>query len=136
MMNQFEKSSPPTNRPTTGMLPGYSEGLLDFTNYQKTQIAIIKSRFIMRAALDQLVSGASEKEPIAQLSAREREVLALIAEGLSNKQVAQRLGIGVRTVETYRQRIMDRLEIHSVAGLTRFAIAHGIISLESNRSSH
>src|SRR5437588_9344168 len=60
---------------------------------------------IMRAALDQLVSGASEKEPIAQLSAREREVLALIAEGLSNKQVAQRLGIGVRTVETYRQRI-------------------------------
>src|SRR5439155_15026761 len=42
-----------SNRPTTGMLSGYSEGLLDFTNFQKTQIAIIKSRLVMRAALDQ-----------------------------------------------------------------------------------
>jgi DNA-binding CsgD family transcriptional regulator len=42
------------------------------------------------------------------------------------------LGIGVRTTETHRERIMRKLDIHSVAGLTKFAISHGIISLEEN----
>ena len=57
-------------------------------------------------------------------------VLALIAEGLSTKEIARHLGVGYRTIETHRQRIMGKLEIHSVAGLTRFAIVHGIISLD------
>ena len=53
------------------------------------------------------------------LTDREREVLSLIAEGLLNKQIADRLGIGVRTIETHRERIMRKLEIHTVAGLDR-----------------
>ena len=64
-----------------------------------------------------------------QLTPREREVLTQIAEGLSNKEVANLLGVGVRTVETHRERIMRKLDIHSVAGLTRFAIAKGFVSL-------
>src|SRR5437867_12653764 len=86
---------------------------------------------IARAALNQLVnSGGKQEPPFVQLTVREREVLALIAEGRSNKEVASRLGIGVRTIETHRERIMRKLKIHTIAGLTRFAILNGIISLE------
>ncbi len=85
---------------------------------------------IARAALHQLVSSGGKRDPFAQLTDREREVLSLIAEGHSNKEIASRLGIGVRTIETHRERIMRRLDIHSVAGLTKFAIANGLVSLE------
>jgi DNA-binding NarL/FixJ family response regulator len=87
---------------------------------------------IARAALNQIVTSGGKKEPFAQLTSREREVLILIAEGQSNKEIANRLGIGVRTIETHRERIMRRLDIHSVAGLTKFAIANGMISLEES----
>ena len=87
------------------------------------------SEDIARAALNEFVSSGGKKEPFAQLTSREREVLVLIAEGQSNKEIADRLGIGVRTIETHRERIMRRLNIHSVAGLTKYAIANGLISL-------
>jgi two-component system nitrate/nitrite response regulator NarL len=89
------------------------------------------SEDIARAALSEFVSSGGKKEPFAQLTTREREVLVLIAEGQSNKEIADRLNIGVRTIETHRERIMRRLNIHSVAGLTKYAIANGLISLES-----
>jgi DNA-binding NarL/FixJ family response regulator len=63
----------------------------------------------------------------ARLSSREMEVLQLIAEGKGNKQVAVELGISVKTVEKHRQRLMEKLNIHDTAGLTRYAIAAGII---------
>jgi two-component system nitrate/nitrite response regulator NarL len=85
---------------------------------------------IARAALNQLVNTGGKKEPFAQLTGREREVLSLIAEGKSNKEIASQLGIGVRTIETHRERIMRRLDIHSVAGLTKFAISNGLVTLE------
>jgi two-component system nitrate/nitrite response regulator NarL len=85
---------------------------------------------IAKAALNQMISNGGKKEPFAQLTGREREVLVLIAEGQSNKEIANKLGIGVRTIETHRERIMRRLDIHSVAGLTKFAIANGMIPLE------
>jgi len=85
---------------------------------------------IAQAALSHLVQNGGKKEPFAQLTDREREVLVLIAEGQSNKEIANKLGIGVRTIETHRERIMRRLDIHSVAGLTKFAIANGLVSLE------
>jgi two-component system nitrate/nitrite response regulator NarL len=88
---------------------------------------------IAQAALSQLVNNGGKKDPFAQLTSREREVLILIAQGQSNKEIANHLGIGVRTIETHRERIMRRLEIHSVAGLTKFAIANGLISLEDGR---
>jgi DNA-binding NarL/FixJ family response regulator len=85
---------------------------------------------IARAALNQMVSGGGKRDPFGQLTDREREVLILIAEGQSNKEIAGKLGIGVRTIETHRERIMRRLDIHSVAGLTKFAIANGMVPLE------
>lgn len=65
----------------------------------------------------------------AELSTRERQVLALIAGGLSNREIADRLRLSVRTIETHRQHVMDKLDIHSVAGLTKYAIAEGLTHL-------
>lgn len=84
---------------------------------------------VARVALNQFVHGPGEGPQPTQLSNREREVLVAIAEGLSNKEIACRLGVGVRTVETHRERIMRKLNIHSVAGLTKFAIAKGLVAL-------
>jgi len=64
------------------------------------------------------------------LSDREREVLQLMAEGGSTKQVALKLHISVKTVETHRRQIMSKLDIHTVAGLTKYAIRKGLTSLE------
>jgi two-component system, NarL family, nitrate/nitrite response regulator NarL len=86
-----------------------------------------------QAALHRLVQNGGKREPFAQLTAREREVLMLIAQGQSNKEIASKLGIGVRTIETHRERIMRRLDIHSVAGLTKFAIANGLVPLEDGQ---
>jgi DNA-binding NarL/FixJ family response regulator len=67
------------------------------------------------------------KKKVNILTPRELEVLQLIAEGQSNKQIAAELSISIKTVEKHRQQIMDKLSIHDVAGLTRYAIAKGII---------
>lgn len=88
------------------------------------------SKPIAQIALNQYVADADDTKPVAKLSEREREVLALIAEGKSNKEIAMHLGVGVRTIETHRERIMRKLDVHSVAGLTKFAIANGIASLD------
>jgi two-component system nitrate/nitrite response regulator NarL len=88
------------------------------------------SQDVARLALNQFVRGQSDGPHAGQISAREREVLIAIAEGLSNKEIACRLGVGVRTVETHRERIMRKLNIHSIAGLTRFAIAKGLVPLQ------
>jgi DNA-binding NarL/FixJ family response regulator len=63
----------------------------------------------------------------ADLTSREAEVLQLIAEGFSNKQIAGELGISIKTVEKHRQQVMNKLNIHDVAGLTRYAISKGLI---------
>jgi DNA-binding NarL/FixJ family response regulator len=63
------------------------------------------------------------KRKLARLSAREMEVLQLIAEGKANKETAHELGIGMKTVEKHREHIMDKLDIHGTAGLTRYAIS-------------
>jgi DNA-binding NarL/FixJ family response regulator len=62
-----------------------------------------------------------------ELTSREAELLQMIAEGHVNKQIASELGISVKTVEKHRQHLMEKLNIHDIAGLTRFAIATGII---------
>jgi DNA-binding NarL/FixJ family response regulator len=87
------------------------------------------SQDVARLALNQFVRGPGAGPHPGQVSAREREVLIAIAEGLSNKEIACRLGVGVRTVETHRERIMRKLNIHSIAGLTKFAIAKGLVPL-------
>ena len=65
------------------------------------------------------------------LTAREQEVLQLVAEGCANKQIAARLGISIKTVEKHRQQLMDKLDIHETAGLTRYAISSGVVENES-----
>jgi DNA-binding NarL/FixJ family response regulator len=78
-------------------------------------------------SLDQ---GGQFKKRGNRLSSREVEVLQLIAEGKPNKQVAAELGVAFKTIDKHRQHLMAKLNIHDVAGLTRYAIAEGII--ESN----
>jgi DNA-binding NarL/FixJ family response regulator len=63
----------------------------------------------------------------AHLSSREAEVLQLIAEGKANKETAAELGIAIKTVEKHREHLMEKLNIHDTAGLTRYAIGEGII---------
>ena len=67
------------------------------------------------------------KKKAAQLTSREMEVLQLIAEGKANKETASELGIGIKTVEKHREHLMEKLDIHDTAGLTRYAISAGII---------
>jgi two-component system response regulator NreC len=86
-----------------------------------------------RVLLDEIALGRKQKLPeegFNSLSQREREVLGLIADGFNNKEIASRLGLGVRTVETHRERIMRKLNVHTVAGLTKLAILKGMAKLE------
>lgn len=69
-------------------------------------------------------------DTVEDITDREKEVLELLASGLSNKEIATRLGVGVRTVETHREHLMRRLDIHNVAGLTKYAISRGLVSLQ------
>ena len=64
---------------------------------------------------------------LSQLTSREMEVLQLIAEGKANKETAAELGVGIKTVEKHREHLMQKLDIHDTAGLTRYAISSGII---------
>jgi len=88
---------------------------------------------VARLVLNQYVNESGET-PLEKLTAREREVLILIAGGGSNKEIAVKLNLGVRTVETHRERVMRKLDIHSVAGLTKFAISHGLVGLDETVS--
>lgn len=73
----------------------------------------------------------TESRSFEVLTDREREVLQLLAEGKSTKQVALKLHISVKTVETHRRQIMSKLDIHTIAGLTKYAIRKGLTSLET-----
>lgn len=66
---------------------------------------------------------------LERLSAREREVLTLVAEGLSNKEIAQKLSVSVRTVEAHREHITNKLSLRGVASLTRFAVSAGLVTV-------
>lgn len=72
------------------------------------------------------IHGHKEKGGAPRLTTRETEVLALITEGRANKQIADALGISIKTVEKHRQSLMNKLNIHEAAGLTRYALASGI----------
>ena len=71
-----------------------------------------------------------QDDPLSRLSGREREVLQLLAEGRTGAEIAQRLSLSQKTVETYRARLVEKLGIRDVAGLVRFAIQKGLVSLD------
>jgi len=75
---------------------------------------------------DSFSTGANSRKTV-ELTSREAEVLQLIAEGFSNKQIALELAISIKTVEKHRQQVMNKLNIHDVAGLTRYAISKGLV---------
>jgi DNA-binding NarL/FixJ family response regulator len=77
-----------------------------------------------------LRNGTGETLPAASLTARQREILQLIAEGHTTKEIAGRLGLSVKTVEAHRWQLMRRLDIHDLAGLVRYAIGVGLVSPE------
>jgi len=71
------------------------------------------------------LAGGQPATRTAGLTSREAEVLQLVAEGFANKQIAAELSISIKTVEKHRQQAMNKLNIHDIAGLTRYAIAKG-----------
>jgi len=84
--------------------------------------------YLLRATSKQtVVAGVTERDLLSKLTSRQREVLGLIVGSHSTKEIARSLNISVKTVETYRAQLMERLNIHDVAGLVRFAIRTGLI---------
>jgi DNA-binding NarL/FixJ family response regulator len=92
------------------------------------------SRNVINAYISRLSGDSSKGEtgetPLERLTLRQREILQLIAEGDTTQEIAQKLSISIKTVETHRMQIMERLNIHDIAGLVRFAIRTGLIHPE------
>jgi len=84
---------------------------------------------VVEEYVHRVAAGASGPSPAA-LSQREREVLQLVAEGKTTRQIAAALHVTVKTVETHRHNIMEKLKVHSVAELTKYAIREGLTPLE------
>lgn len=94
-------------------------------------------RYVSKRIADLVLNGfmdlrahSMEKDRLEDLSGREREVLQLVVEGKSSAEIAQTLYLSPKTIETYRSRIMEKLGIKDLPGLVKFAIQHGLISLE------
>jgi len=90
---------------------------------------------VARGVLNQLVRQTRQWPALARISNCERQVCAGIADGRSSKEIAQDLAIGVRSVETYRTTLMRKPEIHTVAGLTQFALATGLTACHPRAES-
>jgi len=86
--------------------------------------------YVRRVGLEQDSDEMVDRPAIQRLTFRQREILQLIAEGNSTQEIANLLSISVKTVETHRMQLMERLDIHDVVGLVRFAIRVGLVSIE------
>nr|WP_319396943.1 response regulator transcription factor [uncultured Desulfobacter sp.] len=99
---------------------------------------VLRTNFYLTPAIARMCSDDKGKERRTQeaqpqfnkISRKEREVLQLIAEGKKTREIAETMGVSIKTVETHRRNIMKKLNIFSVAGLTKYAILEGIIALE------
>jgi DNA-binding NarL/FixJ family response regulator len=86
------------------------------------------SPVITQQAVDAIASpGDSSPSGVAMLTQRERQVLELIADGLSSKEIASMLGVSLKTIDSHRSNLMEKLDIHKVSGLVRFAIRAGLV---------
>ena len=108
-----------------------------FEDLEQAIRAVMRDRtFLSADILDSVVSdyvsqlSGSEYEAYRQLSDRERQVLQLLAEGNSTKEIAFKLHVSVKTIESHRQNIMNKLGIRTLAGLTKFAVREGLTSLD------
>ena len=94
-------------------------------------------RYLSQSITDLLTTESFQKleslievSPLEALSPREREILQLVAEGKTSQEIAERLSISPKTVDTYRSRLMHKIRVDDMAGLVKFAIQHGVILLE------
>jgi DNA-binding NarL/FixJ family response regulator len=87
-------------------------------------------RYLSSRVADAVLEEGEDRDPLGRLSAREREVLQLIAEGRTGAEIAGRLSLSQKTVETYRARLIEKLGIRDVPGLVRFAIQRGLVPLD------
>ena len=94
----------------------------------ETYLSPVVSRRVVEDYVNR-TGGAAD--PLDALTPRQREILQLVAEGNTSKDIAQRLGLSFKTVETHRSQIMERLGVHDVAGLVRFAMRVGLVTSES-----
>ena len=102
---------------------------------QAIQAVIAGGRYLSPRITNIVVSDyvkhlSATDSPITALRSREREVLQLLAEGKSTKQIALELHVSPKTVESSRRKIMEKLDIHSIAELTKYAIREGLTALE------
>ena len=93
------------------------------------------SKQLADVVIDHVVQQTGPDDPLERPSSRERQVLKLLAEGLETKEIAGALGLSVKTVFSHRLRIQEKLQIHSVAGLTKYALRAGMTTLNDDRSS-
>lgn len=93
----------------------------------ETYLSPAMSRYLVQGYVRR---GEAAPGPLDRLTVRHREVLQLVAEGCTTKEIAVRLGVSVKTVDKQRTQLMERLDIHDIAGLVRFAIRAGVISPE------
>ncbi|KAF1008865.1 MAG: Oxygen regulatory protein NreC [Luteibacter sp.] len=115
---------------------GYLLKRTDFDVFVSAVDAVLQARYVVSPELEHLVSLDQrhrhvELEPEATLSAREREITQLYAEGHSTKDIAERLHVSIKTVGTHREHIMAKLGIQGLAQLTRYALREGITILDS-----
>jgi len=85
---------------------------------------------VSKQVAEGFVREAESADPVALLTPRQREILMLVAEGHNTKEIAFRLGLSTKTVEAHRTQLMERLDIHDIAGLVRFTIRAGLIKLD------
>ena len=118
---------------------GVSGYLLKGANIEELRVALqaisrgetFLSPAISKQVVDGFLRGSGDvKSPLSGLTDRQREILRLIAEGRSTKEIAADLNLSTKTVETHRAQIMERLNIRDIAGLVRFAIRSGLISAD------
>jgi len=99
--------------------------------------AVVRGETFLSSSISQHVVAAclgrldKERTSLERLTSRQREVLQLIAEGHTTKEIAKELGISVKTAEAYRSELMKELDIHDIASLTRYAIRTGLVSPEA-----
>jgi DNA-binding NarL/FixJ family response regulator len=112
---------------------GASGYLLKHAGASELEVAletVMRGRTYLSPSLSMTVKGdphLAEGSPLDRLTPRQREILQLIAEGETNRGIAQILGISVKTVDTHRTLLMHKLDIHDVAGLVRYAVRVGLI---------
>ncbi|WP_153111849.1 response regulator [Propionivibrio limicola] len=87
------------------------------------------SSAISKTVIDGYLGRNGEEGALSPLTERQSQVLKMIAEGQSTKQISGHLNLSVKTIETYRAQIMEKLDIHDIAGLVRYAIRQGIVPL-------